>query len=68
MPAAECQKGVKWLKEMSNSQESVDGSEWRQTGMKPLMNQDNKEGRQESARGHQVISRKSSDQWCQDSV
>ena len=47
---AECQNGVKWLKGMPNSQESVEWSGGRQTGIKAPSNQDRKEGSQERIR------------------
>ena len=44
------QKGVKWLKGMPSSQESVEWPGGRQTGIEAPSNQDVKEGNQESAR------------------
>ena len=57
-----CQKGVKWLKGVPRSQESVEWPGEYRTDMKAPRNQDGKEGSQESARSAQVTSRTSSDQ------
>ena len=48
--AAERQKGIKWLKGVPSSQESVEWPEERRTAMKAPINQDGKEGSQESAK------------------
>ena len=44
--AAECQKGVKWLKGVPSSQERVEWPEELRTAMKAPSNQGGKEGSQ----------------------
>ena len=49
--AADCQNGVKWLKVVSSSQESVEWPEECRTALKAPSNQNGNEGSQQSARG-----------------